>query len=91
MDVLLSLLLLFAQYQTECYCGNEYGALGPLPEEKCEFRCAGSCQAACGGFLANSVYSTGLVIHTTGSRFSTDKAATAEYKAKFMSQLKKCN
>ncbi|XP_060066628.1 xylosyltransferase 1-like [Ylistrum balloti] len=48
------------QYSKECWCGNSYGAHKMEEEERCSSRCPGNTVQKCGGFLANSIYSTGL-------------------------------
>ncbi|KAF2073979.1 hypothetical protein CYY_004724 [Polysphondylium violaceum] len=38
-----------------CYCGDEYGAYGPLDKENCNSPCKGNTSEACGGFGALSI------------------------------------
>jgi hypothetical protein len=42
----------------ECYCGNEFGRYGNVPDEECSKQCAKDSNAICGGALKNSVYRT---------------------------------
>jgi len=44
------------QYSTQCFCGNFYGKYGA--SDACNYNCAGNSHETCGGFWANSVYST---------------------------------
>ena len=46
------------QYGESCLCGNEYGRYGPA--SNCDLPCTGNLGLTCGGYLANSVYSTGV-------------------------------
>lgn len=55
------------QYSTQCFCGNSYDRLGKLEESKCELACAGNAAEKCGGYWANSVYSTGIKAPAGGS------------------------
>ncbi len=41
-----------------CLCGNNYGKYGPA--SNCDVKCTGDSGQNCGGFAANSVYSTGI-------------------------------
>ncbi|XP_021352699.1 xylosyltransferase 1-like [Mizuhopecten yessoensis] len=48
------------QYSKECWCGNNYGTHKMEEEGRCVSSCPGSKEEKCGGYLANSIYSTGL-------------------------------
>jgi hypothetical protein len=45
------------QYGQSCLCGNSYGKYGPA--DNCNYPCTGDSSQMCGGYSANSVYSTG--------------------------------
>ena len=51
-----------AQWGRECFCGHTYGRYGV--SNACDFRCSGdpsdSPNNMCGGYLANTVFTTGL-------------------------------
>ena len=40
----------------QCYCGNEFGLYGQLPEGKCNYTCQIQKNEICGGQSVNSVY-----------------------------------
>jgi hypothetical protein len=42
-----------------CYCGNAYGKYGLAPSSDCYMTCPILTTGACGGFLRNSIYTTG--------------------------------
>lgn len=44
------------QYGQSCLCGNSYGKYGPA--DNCNYPCTGDSSQMCGGYSANSVYST---------------------------------
>ena len=44
------------QYSSYCFCGNSYGKYGKA--NNCNMKCAGDANEICGGFWANSIYST---------------------------------
>ena len=44
------------QYGSQCFCGMTYGKYGT--SNACSMHCAGNPDEICGGFWANSVYST---------------------------------
>ena len=44
------------QYGSQCFCGNSYGKYGRA--NNCDMPCSGNRSQICGGFWANSVYST---------------------------------
>ena len=46
------------EYGQSCLCGNSYDRYGPA--DNCDMQCTGDQSKICGGFNANSVYSTGL-------------------------------
>ncbi len=46
------------QYGESCLCGNSYGKYGKA--DNCNFKCTGDNSQFCGGYNANSVYSTGF-------------------------------
>ncbi len=46
------------QYGESCLCGNRYGKYGAAAN--CNYPCAGDRAQVCGGYAANSVYSTGV-------------------------------
>lgn len=46
------------QYGESCLCGNQYGRYGTA--DNCNLPCTGNLSLSCGGYLANSVYSTGI-------------------------------
>ena len=46
------------QYGESCLCGNSYGRYGPATN--CDYRCTGDGSDVCGGYSANSVFSTGI-------------------------------
>ncbi|GAB1609398.1 xylosyltransferase 2-like [Argonauta hians] len=48
------------QYTKECWCGDEYGKYGLLPETQCATPCPHNSTHTCGGFLAMRIFSTGL-------------------------------
>lgn len=54
------------QYGESCLCGNQYGRYGTA--DNCNLPCTGNLNLNCGGYLANSVYSTGI----TPSAISAD-------------------
>jgi WSC domain len=45
------------QYGQSCLCGNSYGKYGVA--NNCDYKCTGDSSKFCGGYSANSVYSTG--------------------------------
>lgn len=45
------------QYGESCLCGNSYGRYGAA--NNCNYRCTGDGGQICGGYSANSIYSTG--------------------------------
>ena len=45
------------QYGESCLCGNSYGKYGTA--DNCNYQCTGDSNQMCGGYNANSVYSTG--------------------------------
>jgi hypothetical protein len=45
------------QYGESCLCGNSYGRYGPA--DNCNMKCTGDSGKICGGYSANSVFSTG--------------------------------
>jgi hypothetical protein len=59
------------QYGESCLCGNSYGKYGAA--DNCNYPCTGDSSQACGGYNANSVYSTGG--STTGSTTTTEKSS----------------
>jgi len=48
------------QYGESCLCGNSHGRYGA--STACNYACTGDRTQACGGYNANSVYSTGLAV-----------------------------
>ncbi|MBW3000210.1 WSC domain-containing protein [Candidatus Woesearchaeota archaeon] len=44
------------QYETECYCDNDYGMYGEKPDEECNYECGGDPDSYCGGYWRNMVY-----------------------------------
>lgn len=46
------------QYGQSCLCGNSYGKYGKA--DNCDYKCTGDPSQICGGYSANSVYSTGI-------------------------------
>lgn len=48
------------QYGESCLCGNSYGRYGA--SNACNYACTGDRGQACGGYNANSVFSTGLSV-----------------------------
>lgn len=48
------------QYGESCLCGNSYGRYGPA--NNCNYACTGDRRQACGGYNANSVYTTGIAL-----------------------------
>ncbi len=48
------------QYGESCLCGNSYGKYGAA--NNCDYRCTGAPNQACGGYNANSVYTTGIAV-----------------------------
>lgn len=46
------------QFGESCLCGKSYGKFGAA--DYCNYPCTGDNRQVCGGFNANSVYSTGL-------------------------------
>lgn len=56
------------QYGKECYCGDDYGKYGSVPDEECNKPCDGANDQMCGGTWRQSIYSLGskdLYIHLT--------------------------
>lgn len=45
------------QFGESCLCGNSYGKYGPA--SNCDYKCTGDSSKICGGYSANSIYSTG--------------------------------
>ncbi|XP_069125008.1 xylosyltransferase 1-like [Argopecten irradians] len=62
------------QYSKECWCGNHYGTHPMEDEGRCSSHCPGDREQKCGGYLTNSIYSTGLTtkILTEASLVSED-------------------
>lgn len=63
------------QYGESCLCGNQYGRYGTA--DNCNLPCTGNLNLSCGGFLANSVYSTGVAtppVTITDAGMEADKA-----------------
>ncbi len=48
------------QYGESCLCGNSYGRYGA--SNACNYACTGDRRQACGGYNANSVFTTGLAV-----------------------------
>jgi hypothetical protein len=48
------------QNGSQCFCGNSYQRLEKLDDSNCQTPCAGNHDESCGGWWANSVYSTGV-------------------------------
>lgn len=46
------------QYGESCLCGNSYGKYGTA--NNCDYKCTGDGSQICGGYNANSVYTTGF-------------------------------
>jgi len=46
------------QYGQSCLCGDSYGKYGKA--DNCNYKCTGDPNQICGGYSANSVYSTGI-------------------------------
>lgn len=46
------------QYGESCLCGNQYGRYGTA--DNCNLPCTGNLNLNCGGYLANSIFSTGV-------------------------------
>ncbi|XP_036363974.1 kremen protein 1-like [Octopus sinensis] len=53
------------QHGQLCYCGNTYETYGPLGGDHCGMECAGDPTEFCGGYLANSIFSTPVKIIST--------------------------
>lgn len=47
------------QYGESCLCGNSFGRHGKADEAICNYGCTGRPDAICGGYNANSIYTTG--------------------------------
>lgn len=47
------------QFSYLCFCGNNYGRYGELPQDKCSSKCTSKRDSFCGGHWSNSVYKTG--------------------------------
>lgn len=63
------------QYGESCLCGNQYGRYGTA--DNCNLPCTGNLNLSCGGYLANSVYSTGVTtppVTITATGMEADKA-----------------
>ena len=50
------------QYGESCLCGNSYGRYGQA--SNCDYRCTGDANQVCGGYNANSVFTTGIQIQS---------------------------
>ncbi|RUS75203.1 hypothetical protein EGW08_017040 [Elysia chlorotica] len=49
------------QFTKECWCGNQYGQHGPrLEEAHCHSVCPGNGSQACGAYLSNRIFGTGV-------------------------------
>lgn len=46
-----------AQYGSQCFCGNTYGAYGSAGNSNCNYACTGNPKEYCGGYWTNSIYS----------------------------------
>ncbi|XP_014769413.1 kremen protein 1 isoform X1 [Octopus bimaculoides] len=57
------------QHGQLCYCGNTYEIYGPLGRDHCNIECAGDPTEFCGGYLANSVFSTHSELVTTHFKY----------------------
>jgi hypothetical protein len=53
------------QYSSHCFCGNSYGRYGI--SKKCDYKCTGNKGEVCGGYWANSVYTTGATGSPAGN------------------------
>ena len=47
------------QYGESCLCGNTYGRYGEVDAAQCNYGCTGRPDTVCGGYNANSIYTTG--------------------------------
>ncbi|XP_076074233.1 xylosyltransferase 1-like [Mytilus galloprovincialis] len=48
------------QYMKECWCGDRFGSHGKVDTSLCNNQCPGDPSKPCGGYQANSIYTTGL-------------------------------
>lgn len=44
----------------ECWCGDRFGSHGKVDTSMCNNQCPGDPSKPCGGYQANSIYTTGL-------------------------------
>ena len=48
------------QSGNQCFCGNDYGSYGKMPQAECNKKCSGDSSVMCGGFWRNSVYANSV-------------------------------